>query len=488
MEKQDYTIKFHNFFGAQKYGWSIKDIWGKSLEKCDWIRGCVAYWTIDTSFFNKKLAKALSKDDSFFCVHLGFPTKLEALNEFHKEGAKLDFYNIFPKTEFAEGKRTAILHAKVTMFGYKNGEVEIWIGSYNMTPSALCEVNIEACTIIHTNVKSNIFKEVNSFLENTRDICEPYDPIKAKWLQIIRRKNLDITLTKEDIAELYGLEEHLIKQFFKTQVIILIGVQVDKLSEGKSLIQIIGMDNQFNEALSVKQKKVVLYVQDVKTNKFYYYMASVVLTGDIDLDTPDSYGIEFSKRRFAFLEKNLKGAILEDEKLISSEDLKKGSYVSSLKIESVIEEAQAFPFPTAVWADVVEPINVQNLSDKERRQLLKSKSKKEEVRFKESVPRKIQFKKLNPDLNELRTEITKDISVANQTDFVELVKYYREKLEEIQPELFESYEYKNESYLRKEKEMAAKKKSEFKKGLSKSLKFKQSPFGSIVVEKETSNE
>lgn len=470
MEKQKYEISFHNFFDAKKDSWTVQHSWTELLEGCEWIRGCVAYWTIGTNFFENKLAKALSHDDSFFCVHLDHPTKLEALNEFHHQEAKLCFYNIFPKTKFAEGQKTAILHAKVTMFGLENGEVDIWIGSYNMTPSALCEMNIEACTVIHTNTQSEIYQQVNDFLEKTRDICEPYDPIKAKWLQIIRRKNLDKSLTKEDIAELYGLEEHLIKAFFKTQVIFLVGVQVANLVDEESLIQIIGLDNQFNDVLSVKQKKVLLYIQEAGKKEFYYYTASIQLSGDINTNIPDSHQMEFSKRRFAFLEKNLKGAVLESKKKISSKDLEKGVYVTSLKIESVIPDAQIFPFPTAVWEEVVEPINVEKLSSKEREHLLEVKyDKKGNVL---PIPKQIRFKELKPDFKELQKEVTKDVKMVSIEEYDALVGYYTKEL-------------KSQVYLFEEKTESAKSKVRNRTNLSNAVNFKQSYYGRVVVEKES---
>ena len=407
-----------------------RDYFDSLLSNCEWLKGCAAFWTIYPSFFRGKLKEILQNDESYYCVHLSPPTDVNALNEFYNASANLYAYNLFWKSTLEEGRHPPLLHAKVAIFKMQEDKVVIWVGSHNFTQSALLDINIEASTVIETTIDSLYYIETLRFLEEVKEECEKYEPIIAKWLTILQGKNID-RLTKRDIAELYDLNEKFIEAFFRTQVIYLVGNNVHSL-DGNSLIQIIGLDNQFNKALSTKQKQIVLYIQEKGTEHCYIYLAKIILSGDIDEQISGTYSMQFSSRRYSVLKSNLYGAVLNEKTIINEDQLKMASYVSSLKIENKIDKISIFPFPSKVWENVNSEKVIRPISTEEKSVLLKIDKKSSDVSNEMSEEevdyRPINFKKINPSIGGFRTCEINTLSALDDETFSKLLDYYEKQL------------------------------------------------------------
>lgn len=423
-------IKYYHQYNKQ-----TRSAYANYLQQADYIRGCVPYWTISSSFFKGRLLEQLSKEKSFFCVHLDAPTKIDVLTEFHKRKANLYCYNLISKTKFADGNFHPLLHAKVTLFNMPNEKAVIWIGSHNFTQSALLDVNIEMTIAIETDIHSDDYREVETFLERTKDNCAEYDVKLAKWHQILRRNGVN-NLTAEDIAELYGLDSSIIDEFHKTQTLFLVGNNIGELDDDtKNVIQIIGLDSLFNKALSVKRKRIYLYVQDVESECFYVYPAIVLLTGDIFQGISASSDMSFSTRPFAIIKKDLKGAFLKSAREIKKEDLEKAAYVTSLFVEKKISKFKIFPNPSTTWETVSNPDNVKGLDTTQRQELLADdkEASKKLIKSKNdtgssSEKSSINFKKISIDLDKLTSDETQGIEQVMSKDFRVLEEYYRTQL------------------------------------------------------------
>lgn len=467
MKQNKISVHHHYNYGNE----NAKQHFSKLLNNCTWLKGCVAFWTITPDLFNGKLAEVLSKDESFYCIHLSSPTNHYALDQFHNLNANLFSYNIFWKSQLQEGIHPPLLHAKVAMFGLPDDEVVIWIGSHNFTASAIHDINIEASTVIRTDTNSEVYRDVLEMLMNIKRDCTRYDPKIAKWLYILQGKGIN-KLTEKDIADLYGLNEKLIEEFHRRLVIHFVGKKVDKLDESNDIIQVIGLDNQFNQALSVKQKEVVIYVQDAEKKRFYVYVARIMLTGDIDEQIQDSYDMELSERRYCALESNLRGAFLNPKVKIGKEQLKAGVYTTGLKITRKITELKIFPFPNQAWQEIDYHGNQKQVNPYESSQLLAPPKEKQGSIHKMESIKFPKFKKLQPDVEAMTIEETVNVDLIEETVAEDLINYYLEKLRHL--------DFKQRSNFENQVEL------KFAQKAPKPARLKQSTNHRIVVEMKKS--
>ncbi len=147
-----------------------KDIRGKlqeSINKCITLRGAVAFWTVDIGYFDG-LVEKLSHADSFMCVDIHEPTRIDFLKKFVESGAK----NIYLFLYHVESGRYPLMHTKLLVFDLPDNKAEIWIGSQNFTNSALSGFNFEATTVVSTTTTSSLYKKVVDYLNFIRKCCE----------------------------------------------------------------------------------------------------------------------------------------------------------------------------------------------------------------------------------------------------------------------------------------------------------------------------
>jgi HKD family nuclease len=147
-----------------------KDIRGKlqeSINKCITLRGAVAFWTVDIGYFDG-LVEKLSHADSFMCVDIHEPTRIDFLKKFVESGAK----NIYLFLYHVESGRYPLMHTKLLVFDLPDNKAEIWIGSQNFTNSALSGFNFEATTVVSTTTTSSLYKKVIDYLNFIRKCCE----------------------------------------------------------------------------------------------------------------------------------------------------------------------------------------------------------------------------------------------------------------------------------------------------------------------------
>jgi HKD family nuclease len=108
------------------------------LVNCISVKGCVAFWTIGSNYFNNQaLVKALKKENSFYCVDIQEPTNIDKIAEYVKSGVEEIYLHKYRLDPSQYNLTTNLLHSKVTLFELKNNEIEIWIGSHNLTHYAL---------------------------------------------------------------------------------------------------------------------------------------------------------------------------------------------------------------------------------------------------------------------------------------------------------------------------------------------------------------
>lgn len=126
---------------------------------CQYIKGCVAFWTIDIDFFSfKAFARALTKPNSFFCSDIQSPTNIDNILEYSKYGVNEIYLHRFRQPPLDYTLNTNLLHSKILLFQLNDIDAEIWVGSHNFTKYALEGLNLEASITIKCKKSDKIYK------------------------------------------------------------------------------------------------------------------------------------------------------------------------------------------------------------------------------------------------------------------------------------------------------------------------------------------
>lgn len=147
----------------------------ESISKCSSLKGAVAFWTIDIDYFDR-LVEKLSHEDSFMCVDVHEPTKIDSLKKFVEGGAK----NIYVFLYQVETARYPLMHSKLLLFDLPQGKSEIWIGSQNFTDSALSGFNFEATAVVSTTNTSVFYRQVVDYLNFIKGCCKDISAIEPE--------------------------------------------------------------------------------------------------------------------------------------------------------------------------------------------------------------------------------------------------------------------------------------------------------------------
>lgn len=361
----DTQITLFSQFSPKK---KAKELFRERLKECIWLKASTAYWTILPDYFGKDLLlDVLKRKDSFFCVHFEYPTNWKNIQKLVEKGANmfLHYHKLVGTNSI--NLRTPLLHAKVNLFALPNGKAEIWVGSYNMTNKALTDINIESATIIRTTQTSSIYKQTLAFLEGVRKKCKDFDERKMLAYEFSRKQNL-LSWGKENIAKLFNLPLMDIGHVEKSFIIRLTGHELHDLTKTASILQIICMGNLFfRRALSKLEETLIIEAWDPDRGKIYLYKARILLTGLVNELQEETYDMRFSQRRFAVIEKDKVGGVLEKEEVITEKHLRQAALFATLVIEDKMGTLNIYDTPK-VWGKVAyeEHLNSKSANIKEQ--------------------------------------------------------------------------------------------------------------------------
>ena len=161
-----------------------------NLEKCDNVLISVAYMT-DWHFDHKLsslLINKLRKDKSYILVDPSNPTNHDYCHDLKQAGCNIYFAEKKYQRVFKESAK--LMHTKIYLFDFGT-EVEIWIGSMNLTKEGVCGENLE-CSIKYKCKKSDpIYSETLAYLEFIKSrFCSPWpDNNLAKKLIKLYKQN-----------------------------------------------------------------------------------------------------------------------------------------------------------------------------------------------------------------------------------------------------------------------------------------------------------
>jgi len=138
----------------------------ESIERCVVLRSTVAFFNLDIKNI-EGLADILKHSESFLCVDIHQPTDIGCLEEFVKEGSNIYLFLYRDGSE----KKQPLLHTKLLLFDCKDDTAEVWIGSQNLTHSALSGFNLEATSIITTTKNSKFYKDIKNYINFIKKCC-----------------------------------------------------------------------------------------------------------------------------------------------------------------------------------------------------------------------------------------------------------------------------------------------------------------------------
>lgn len=288
------------------------------LHEASSLYGTVAYWTTPFSFVSRTLPTRLASP-GFLCVDIHLPTDLDRLNELHAAGASIHLHlrdmraNVGDK---ATGMPPHLLHAKMLLFDFPDGEAELWTGSHNWTIRALAGPNVECSLVVRLSQNSPLYAQARQFLQGCRSLCQPFDPTQLAWYKRLQLANdptdRTIDLEGEDVQNL------------DDTVIAVFGTEPKDLQELKTL-----------------GRNVYVQLADSSTEEETLYSATVIHVGEQPRANPSAGGLLLSPRRYAFrLGKRL--AVLEPIAQIPDSVLSRAYYFASLELGSRVSGKRAY--------------------------------------------------------------------------------------------------------------------------------------------------
>ena len=295
------------------------------FRECTSFKASLAYWTIFPDFFKKSLTNALKKPNSFVCLDLSEPTRIDAIKSFCIDGAE-EFY--WHKYRLRRLSNYRLLHSKVLLFDLPNGDAEIWIGSMNFTLPAIKGHNIESISKIQCAQGDAIYNEALEFLLFVKNnLCFKFDPDQLPYYQMLNGETVQKSILKNYNSE-------------KIKVISLFGENINLLKDDEYIELLSFSQSEFN--VFKTEKKLFLLIADLQLQKEYLFEATVEQVGKIDQGRTF---IDFiGDKRYAYIGLD-EISYLQKPTNITHELQKDIQYFVTLKIKQQISEFSIFEYP-----------------------------------------------------------------------------------------------------------------------------------------------
>jgi len=268
------------------------------LINCKSFIGCTAFWSINIDFFSfKAFGRALLKPNSFFCADIQLPTNIDKILEYYKYGATEIYLHQYRQAPNEYSQNTNLLHSKILVFELSDTEVEIWIGSHNLTNYAISGLNLEASLSIKCTKSDKIYQDICTYLKYVRDnFCFKFDP-----------NNVDIykqLQTRDATKDTEGIE--------LKNVVTLIGKNMQDLQK-EQIIQLLSLNHREFAKFKELYSEIYLHTYDIALDKEYLYKCSIEQAGRVGKDKLE---IDFiNPIRFAYIGTGTLALLKEETKL-----------------------------------------------------------------------------------------------------------------------------------------------------------------------------
>ena len=269
------------------------------LINCKSFMGCTAFWTIGIDFFSSKaFAKALLKPNSFFCADIEFPTNIDKIAGYYDYGVREIYLHKYRQAPKEYSQNTNLLHSKILIFEKNDTEVEIWIGSHNVTNYAISGLNLEASLSIKCTKSDKIYKDIYTYLKDIRDeFCSKFE-----------LENVDIYKKLQTREAIRDIEDVKLQK-----VVTLIGEKMDTLQDEQAIQLLSLTPNEFSKFKEIGTE-IYIHAYDISKDKEYLYKCIISQAGEVGKDKLE---IDFVKPiRFAYIGTGTLSMLKNEEKLI----------------------------------------------------------------------------------------------------------------------------------------------------------------------------
>ena len=132
----------------------------------------------------RPFATALARPSSFIVASIDWPTNLSALAELHQLAPGRVYLHLGWTTPQESGGEATRMHSKVFLAAAGSG-FQLWVGSHNLTASALGGANIEAALMYDASTLDQVIVDAEAHLVACRDDAQLFDPARLdEYLQI----------------------------------------------------------------------------------------------------------------------------------------------------------------------------------------------------------------------------------------------------------------------------------------------------------------
>ncbi len=238
-----------------------------NLEKCNNVLISVAYMT--DWYFDQKLTSLLidklREDKSYILVDSSNPTNHDYCHYLKQAGCNIYFAEKKYQRVFKESAK--LMHTKIYLFDFGT-EVEIWIGSMNLTREGVCGENLE-CSIKYKCQKSDpLYIETIEYMEFIKShFCSPWpnSNLEKKLIKLYKQNDPDFN------RFLGNLEN----------CILFVTADIKKLSlQVKSYINIFFLGDKVADLK--KGSSYTFIILDSKRQVFYNTKCKITQIADID--------------------------------------------------------------------------------------------------------------------------------------------------------------------------------------------------------------
>jgi len=334
----------------------IQSNFANLLLECKSFIGCAAFWSIGIDFFRlKALGQALKKDNSFICADIQLPTNIDKILEYSKFGVTEIYLHSYRQAPSEYTQNTNLLHSKVFVFEQDNDNVEIWVGSHNLTTFALKGLNLESSLSIKCNKTDKIYQDVYNYLQYVKNkFCFKFAPNHVEIYKKLQTRDAEKI---DDVTKL-------------KKVVTLFGLNMSRLQK-EEVIQLLSLkDNEFPKFKTIGNE-IYLHCYDIKEKKEFLYKCNIEQSGRLDKDI-EKLELDFTKpRRYAYIGTGTI-ALLKEEVKIDKNILNFSKYFVNISIANEIKDFKVYKKPSvdelSYWQnDFSNPytkrLNVKNLKD-----------------------------------------------------------------------------------------------------------------------------
>lgn len=181
------------FFSAQGHK-SVVPVWESLFQHADrCLQGAVCFATRPGIDVLSSAARWFAQEGGFFVASVELPTDIDALADLHEATQGSVYIHLgyaSPRTKDETGQDGyPLMHSKLFL-AEGSQSCQLWVGSHNLTNSAMTGANLEAGVLITGDNDTAVMQDARQHLLACRDSAELFDPARIEEYKRIQRRKM----------------------------------------------------------------------------------------------------------------------------------------------------------------------------------------------------------------------------------------------------------------------------------------------------------